>query len=242
MSEKNTIVGARPRGRPRLTIDRDAVADAVAELFAEGGYEAVTIVDTADKLAVSRGTLYRTVPTKENLLGILFERSMHELISSAEAAIEEVEDSAERLRQLIRIHTRAAVQMRRYMPVFFGGGDLPSEVFARLHSWTRPYEKIWRSVVEDNIREGNVTDGDPVVTTRLILGMVIWISRWYRPSERFTADQIADTALQLAKLDRVTPRQGKRKPAAPSRLQVRGSSTNSGRSRSLATKPAIREP
>ena len=55
-------------GRPRLTIDRDAVADAVAELFAEGGYEAVSIVDTAEKLSLSRATLYRTVPTKEDLL------------------------------------------------------------------------------------------------------------------------------------------------------------------------------
>ena len=48
-----------------------AVADAVAELCAEGGYEAVSIVDTAEKLSVSRATLYRTVPTKEDLLGIL---------------------------------------------------------------------------------------------------------------------------------------------------------------------------
>lgn len=62
----------RPRGSPRLDIDKDAVADAVAELFAEGGYAAVAIADTAAKLSVSRSTLYRTVPTKEDLLGILF--------------------------------------------------------------------------------------------------------------------------------------------------------------------------
>ncbi|MCV7039155.1 TetR/AcrR family transcriptional regulator [Mycolicibacterium moriokaense] len=203
LTENKAPVGSRPRGRPRLPIDRDAVADAVAELFVEGGYDAVTIADTADKLAVSRATLYRTVPTKEDLLGILFERSMQELIDSAKGAIDEVEDSAERLRQLIGIHTGAAVQMRKYMPVFFGGGDLPPEVYSRWHRWTRPYEKIWRSVVTDNIREGNLAAGDPVVTMRLILGMVIWISRWYRPNEKITADQIASTAIQLLRLDQV---------------------------------------
>lgn len=77
----------RPRGRPRLAIDRDAVADAVAALFAEGGYEAVTIVDTADKLGVSRATLYRAVPTEEDLLGILFERCTGELTERTKAAI-----------------------------------------------------------------------------------------------------------------------------------------------------------
>ncbi|WP_156399552.1 hypothetical protein [Rhodococcus sp. Leaf278] len=35
------------------------------------------------------------------------------------------------------------------------------------------------------------------VTTRLLLGMAIWVSRWYRPSEGFTAEELADAAIQL---------------------------------------------
>ena len=41
---------------------------------------------------------------------------------------------------------------------------------------------------------------DPVVATRLILGMIIWVSRWYRPSEKVTAEQIADSAIALLRL------------------------------------------
>jgi AcrR family transcriptional regulator len=63
------------------------VADAVAELFAEGGYEAVSIPGTAEKLSVSRATLYRTVPTKEDLLGVLFERSTREITQRIRAVI-----------------------------------------------------------------------------------------------------------------------------------------------------------
>jgi AcrR family transcriptional regulator len=199
-TEENTTVNARPRGRPRLTIDRDAVADAVAELFAEGGYDAVSIVDTAEKLSVSRATLYRTVPTKEDLLGILFERSTRELTDNAKAAISEADDSAEQLTRLIRLQAHAAVQMRSYMSVFFGGGDLPPDVFARWHTWSRQYEKLWRKVVEANMRDGNLDDGDPVITTRLILGMIIWVSRWYRPNEKITPDRIADAAIKLVRV------------------------------------------
>ncbi|CDO90388.1 TetR family transcriptional regulator [Mycobacterium triplex] len=210
----NGRTNGRPRGRPRLTIDRDAVADAVAELFHAGGYEAVSIVDTAEKLSVSRATLYRTVPTKQDLLGILFERSTREITERVEAAIRDIADPAERLREMVRLQSEAAVQMRSYMPVFFDGGDLPNDVVQRWHKWSRQFEKLWASVVAANMEAGNIDKGDLVITTRLILGMILWVSRWYRPKEKITAEEIADHAIGLLRLGYVPPES---KPAAARR-------------------------
>lgn len=197
---ENARSNGRPRGRPRLSIDRDAVADAVAELFHEGGYEAVSIVDTAQKLSVSRATLYRTVPTKQELLGILFERSTREITEQVEAAIRDISDPAERLRAMVRLQSEAAVQMRIYMPVFFDGGDLPGDVVQRWHKWSRQFESLWVEVVAANMEAGNLEEGDHVVTTRLILGMILWVSRWYRPKEKITSEQIAEHAIRLLRL------------------------------------------
>jgi AcrR family transcriptional regulator len=205
-------VSKRPRGRPRLTIDRDAVADAVAALFAEGGYEAVSIVDTADKLGVSRATLYRAVPTKEDLLGILFERCTGELTERTKGAIAGSDDPAERLTAMIRLQADAAVSMRSYMAVFFGGAGLPPEVYARWHSWSRQFEKMWVGVVSDNMERGYLDEGNPTVTARLILGMIIWVSRWYRPREKITPEEIADTAIHLVRLGYAPPRTRKPTP------------------------------
>jgi AcrR family transcriptional regulator len=218
-TEATTSNNARPRGRPRLTINHDAVADAVAELFHEGGYEAVTIVDTAEKLGVSRATLYRTVPTKEDLLGILFERSTRELTDRVKRAIREFEDAGEQLTQLIHLQADAAVEMRSYMPVFFGGGDLPPDVVARWHTWSRQYEKLWMKVVTANIRAGYLDDGDPLVTTRLILGMIIWVSRWYRPSEKITPAQIADAAIHILRLEHNRKTAARRRRSAANRAK-----------------------
>ena len=216
MATKRNTDESRPRGRPRLTIDRDAVADAVAELFAEGGYDAVSIVDTAEKLSVSRATLYRTVPTKQDLLGILFERSTKELTDQVHATVAQSGDSRTTLIELIRLQAAAAVNMRSYMPVFFGGGDLPPDVFARWHTWSRRYEKIWVDVVEKSMRDGHLADGDPLVTTRLILGMIIWVSRWYRPNQKISPAEIAQTAVDLLQLQN-TPTLRKRQGAATRR-------------------------
>jgi AcrR family transcriptional regulator len=191
---------SRSRGRPRLEIDRDAVADAVAELFAEGGIDAVSIAETAGKLAVSRATLYRTVPTKEELLGILFERSTRELTERTDAVLAASSKPDEQLIQLIKLQAEAAIQMRSYMPVFFGGGGLPPDVFMRWRKWSKQFEKRWSGVVAACMDAGYLDKTDPVVATRLILGMIIWVSRWYRPSEKITADQIADSAITLLRL------------------------------------------
>jgi AcrR family transcriptional regulator len=171
----------------------------VAELFAEGGLDAVSILDTAEKLSISRATLYRTVPTKEHLVGILFERSTSELTENARTTLKDTKGAAERLVVLVQLQVDAAIRMRRYMPVFFGGGDLPSEVVERWHKWSRDFEDIWVSVVKENIKAGLLPQGDPVVTARLLLGSCIWVSRWYRPTDKYDADTITETAVNLVK-------------------------------------------
>ena len=218
----NGATNGRPRGRPRLTIDRDAVADAVAELFYEGGYEAVSVVDTAEKLSISRATLYRTVATKQDLVGVLFERNTREIEEKVRAAIADIADPAECLTELVRLQADAAVQMRYSMPVFFGGGDLPKDVLQRWHSWSRRFEKMWLSVVEANMEAGYIEKADPIITTRLILGMILWVSRWYRPNEKITSEQIADEAVRLLRLGYVAP-ETPRKSGAPQRRRRKSS-------------------
>ncbi len=187
----------RPRGRPRAVIDMDAVADVVAGLFIEGGAGAVSIVNAAEKLDVSRATLYRVVPSKEDLVGILFERTTQqqgELLGSIVDADLPIRD---KLARLIEVQVEAAVRMRAYMPVFFGGAGLPPEVFARWQAWSREYERMWTRCVQQAMDEGVLVSSDPSTATRLILGMFLWISRWYRPDEGIDTAAITEAAMRL---------------------------------------------
>jgi AcrR family transcriptional regulator len=189
--------GPRPRGRPRAEIDMDAVADAVAGLFVEGGSSAVSIVNAAQKLDVSRATLYRTVPSKEDLVGVLFERTTNQQSALLSAVADAELPTREKLIRLIELQVAAAVRMRGYMPVFFGGAGLPADVFDRWHSWSREYEETWTRCVEQAIEEGVLVGSDAVTATRLILGMCMWVSRWYRPDEGIDTADIARSAIRL---------------------------------------------
>jgi AcrR family transcriptional regulator len=188
------------RGRPRLKIDMHDVADAVERLFAEGGLEAVSIERTAQELSVSRATLYRSVPSKEHLLGVLFERMYNELSDAARRVVEDERASpGERLFDLVRLQVHAAVRTRHYLFVFFGSGWLPGEIYADWRRWQREYEQLWHEAVTDAMEAGELARDDPVVTTRLILGMCIWVSRWYRPREGRDPAEIAEAAVRLVK-------------------------------------------
>jgi AcrR family transcriptional regulator len=188
----------RGRGRPRRGIDREQVADVVEALFEEGGYDAVSIEETAKRLTVSRATLYRTVPSKEHLLAILFERMTTELYDAARVIVENTELSPrERLDQLVRAQIDAAFRQRNYLLVFFGGGNLPAEDFEKWQTWRRKYEGLWLQVISEAVEAGDLPDDDPKLITRLLTGMTTWVARWVRPNGPYDSKHIADVALRL---------------------------------------------
>ena len=195
--EDTSADNPRPRGRPRTVIDLDAVADAVAGLVIDGGEKAISIVGAAERLDVSRATLYRLVPTKEDLVGLMFERATRQQAEIMSEVVESETSVRDRLIRLIGMQVEAAVRMRGYMPVFFGGEGLPAEVFQRWHAWSREYEATWHDCVEQAMAEGVLERADIVTTTRLLLGMCLWVSRWYRPEDGIEIEHIARVAVSL---------------------------------------------
>jgi len=53
--------------------------------------------------------------------------------------------------------------------------------------------------------------------------MILWVSRWYRPNEKITSDQIAEEAVRLLRLGYVAPETPQRKSGAPQRRRRKSS-------------------
>lgn len=188
----------RKRGRPPRTIDQDQLIAAVERLLAEGGIDAVTIERTAHELDVSRATLYRSVPTRAHLLGILFVRMHNELDEATRKATRRSGTTPrQRLEALTRVQIEAGIRIRYYFFVYFDASQLPAEDYEQWKRWADRHERVWVRTVADAIAAGDLPPGDPKLTTRLILGMLIWVANWFRTREGFTADEIHARALEL---------------------------------------------
>jgi AcrR family transcriptional regulator len=184
-------------GRPRKEIDLAVVADVASDLFASGGYDAVSIDAVADRLNMARATLYRTITSKDHLLVILFERSTQRLLASTRELIAQERPAAEEFDAMVHLLAETAIETRRHLAVFFGGHGLPPDAYERWRAFTHDYEALWRQSITRAMKARVVPKGDPVLSTRLILGMLIWVSRWYRPDEEYTSDDIAAHVLRM---------------------------------------------
>jgi AcrR family transcriptional regulator len=152
----------RKRGR-RI---QEILATAAA-LFGERGYDAVSVEDVADRLDVTKGSLYYYFPSKDELVTAAIETLGNEWTARLENLPAAHEGSpAVRLRALIREHIGIAV--REYpaaLRLFLAPQQWPAAQQARIKELRRRHDSVFRSVIEEGVRAGDltVTGVDPVL-------------------------------------------------------------------------------
>lgn len=110
-------------GAPRPLLSRTAerrlgdrhreVLDQIEQLFVERGFADITIARIAAGVGCSRRTIYEIAPSKERLVLIVIDRSMHRLGRAALAAVDPDAPLLDQLRQYIEggidLHRRAGL-------------------------------------------------------------------------------------------------------------------------------------
>jgi AcrR family transcriptional regulator len=97
---------AARQDRSQATVD--AILEAAARLFAEGGLDAINTNQIAERAGVSIGSLYQYFPGKQAILGELIDRHSEQTITALAAKLEEFADSGTRsipavLREIVEI-------------------------------------------------------------------------------------------------------------------------------------------
>src|SRR5258708_23576495 len=104
---------------------------AASDVFHAKGYEAGTLEDVAGSLDRRRASLYYYFGSKAELLSALCERTMTLILRITED-IERIEDPAERLAAMLRLHTGMVAREQGLFQVFFDErGSLEDQERAR---------------------------------------------------------------------------------------------------------------
>lgn len=127
-----------------------------AALFGERGYDAVSLDDVAERLDVTKGSLYYYFASKDELVTAAIETLGNEWTARLEGLpAAGAGTPAERLRALVREHIGIAV--REYpaaLRLFLVPQDWPAAQQARIKELRRRHDSLFRTVVEEGLATG----------------------------------------------------------------------------------------
>jgi AcrR family transcriptional regulator len=171
---------------------RSEVLGVAERLFAQKGYEATSVRDIADAMALKAGSLYAHIDTKEDLLweilGEAADRFFEAVAPIAGSNLVTVEKLKRSIASHVAVITNSASAAGIYMTEWRHLSEPRRSQFAARRD---EYERMFRRMVHDAIREGVFGDVDEKFATLLILSSINWIYQWYRPDGAMTPDEIA---------------------------------------------------
>jgi AcrR family transcriptional regulator len=197
----------RTRGRPPSTPRRDAVLALAAELFAEKGFRATTVRDIADAAGVLSGSLYHHFDSKEAIVDELLGNFLDDLLARYRAIEADAEAPRRSLERLVEESFDSLPRHRAAIVVFQQEGDhlATFDRFRYVATGAAEVERIWLSVIERGVAEGELWTDNPKLTYHFLRD-AIWMSvRWFRMDGAWTTRDLSRHFLQTT-LDGLTPR------------------------------------
>ncbi|APF38899.1 TetR family transcriptional regulator [Chelatococcus daeguensis] len=169
---------------------REAVLRAAARAFNEQGFHKTSLDDVAERLNVSKPTIYYYVRSKDE---ILFEcvRIGLERLDAASRTVLPGGTGLARLIALWTEYARIVTEDFGRCLILVGEDPLPVETRRQLRALKSKIDHRFRSVVEDGIADGSIRACDPKLIAFAGAGALSWIARWYNHTGPLDVDTVA---------------------------------------------------
>ncbi|HCC32328.1 MAG TPA: TetR/AcrR family transcriptional regulator [Clostridiales bacterium] len=168
------------------------ILDAARRVFRDKGYYAASMQEIAHAVGLQKGSLYYYISGKQELLFRIFDEAIGSMIAQLESIRAMAVSPGERLRRAITAHTVAIADHPDTLGIVLRETRVlsPSQR-DRIDDQRRHYERLLESILIEGIKAGQFREMDPRLITYALLGMTNWVHRWYNPSGRLSAEEIA---------------------------------------------------
>jgi AcrR family transcriptional regulator len=184
-----------------------------AQLFRDQGFDATSVSDVARALGLTKAGLYHHFESKEALLFEILVFGLEKVRDDVLVHVRSIRDPEERLRQLIVRHARIAT--RGQGAVAHLGDEiraLPPAARKEIEQRMRKYLDLLRGTLDELNAAGRLRPVDRTVAAFSIIGMILWLPRWFRQGGRLTQAQVADHIADFALGGLIVPpRQARRR-------------------------------
>ena len=197
----------RKNGRPANSNQPDRLSEiyrVAARIIHEKGYDATSMSDIAEAVGITKAGIYHHIPGKKDLLFRIMNFGLDTLDEKVIVPARAVADAEERLRTIITNHVRLITSRSTSQgnsPVTIVVDEVAGLTPAhrrKIDQRKRAYVDLVRETLDQLLKEGKLSDVDVNTAAFSLLGMILWLSRWYNPKGRLTPEQVAEEITKIA--------------------------------------------
>jgi len=185
---------------------------AAAQIILRKGYDATSVNDIANALGMTKAGLYHYINGKKELLFDIMNFGLGELDEEVAAPAKQIADPAARLRFIVAGHARLVTRGQGAITILVDEiTALPPPQQRKVTQRKRAYFDFLRGTLDELKATGKLHDVDTTAAAFSLLGMVNWLSRWFRQGGALTDEQAADQIVRIALHGLLRPEAGKLK-------------------------------
>lgn len=187
-------IPASGRGKRASNVYRVA-----AEIMCHKGYQATSMNDIAEAAGLTKAGIYHYIRGKEDLLFGIMTYAMDNVEQGIIAPALEVADAEQRLHTILERHTRSVIEGTGAITIVLEEMTALTPAHRRvITSRKRAYFEFIRRTLQQLAEEGKLRNVNPTTAAFSLLGMILWISRWYRRDGKISPQEALNDYLEIA--------------------------------------------
>lgn len=189
-----------PKNGTQKSLDRaQEIYLLAAQLFVEKGVESTSLTDIAKALNITKAALYYYFESKQELLYRIVELGLDNVKNEVLDPAREISDPEERLKFIISNHARLAAEGNH--AVIIVSHEMNSLSFTQREAILkrrREYFEFVRDTLVELQTQAKLNDVDLTTATFTLFGMILWLSRWYRPGGKHSVEKVCRDVCEMA--------------------------------------------
>lgn len=194
MDSNKTVINMEDTAKNK----RDEILIQAANLFRKKGFSGTSMQDIARDVGILKGSIYYYFNSKNEIFREVLIKGISPVLKNAEFIMAKDLSPAEKLRELLRSHIDYIMHDNYSLILYFQEKEKISvqEIKKYLESRNK-YEKIFKDLLAQGIKQGVFPKVDITLTVYAILGMCNWIVQWYNPKGSRSPKDIVEHMVYL---------------------------------------------
>ena len=182
-----------------LTTKRSEICRTAAQVFRERGFDGTSVVEVARALKMTKAGLYHYFTGKEALLFEIISYGLDQVRDEVSEPARLLSDPRARLRELVLRHARVVTRAHGAVASLVDETRaLPPPERRRIEERMQVHFDLMRSTLVELKARRQLRDVDVTVAAFGVLGMILWLPRWFRHGGRLTEDEVAEEIADIA--------------------------------------------